>query len=257
MGIVVAPSIHMVESRPAAAQPLLKFDSCKYQAATLSSLNLSIRVPFLSALLLRRRMTLLPPPQLRLLRLPLIKLALRALNHRLLSRRLPSLGQIAILQILLKLGDIRAEAIIRNRKRAWPWDICVAVLDGSEERSVRGLGGKHGEESGLLGRTQARPSAGLEEHVVDVGFDEAAGGVRSDVDWVEDFTGGLLGWERLEGLGFLEVFEAFWSLASARWTSVWGTRWRCRFLCRRLPWGGFRAGFLGRWLCFRFRFAPG
>lgn len=96
------------------------------------------------------RMTLLAPPGLCLLRLPSVILACSTLDDGLLSGCLPRLGQVAVLEILLKLGDISAKAVVGDRECLWAWDIGVAIVDGGKEIVV-GVGRrKHRDQGGLL-----------------------------------------------------------------------------------------------------------
>jgi hypothetical protein len=112
----------------------------------------------------------LTPPQLRLGRLPFIKITSSTLNDRLPCEGLPSLRQVAVLEILLELRDVGAEAVVGEGECAWSRVFGSAALDLRKEHSVGGILREHRNQGRLLLVTEARPGSGLEKHVVDIGL---------------------------------------------------------------------------------------
>jgi hypothetical protein len=137
---------------------------------------------------------LLTPPQLRLGRFPFVKLASSTLYDCLPSEGLPCLPQMAVLEVFLEFCDVGAEAVVGEGEGPGSGVFGLATFDLCEERDVGGILREHRNEVYLLLVAETRPCCGLEEHVVDIGFCEAARGVGSDVDRIKDFSPAFRCW---------------------------------------------------------------
>lgn len=135
--------------------------------------------------------SVLTPPQLGLLLLPIVKFALGAFDHGLLSRSLPRLTKVAVFKVLLELGDVSTEEIEvdieLSRARIVDSGPGAKFID---ELDVDVVARQQSKNLKLLFRSQAGPRSRFEQHVEDISLFETAVGVGSDEDCLVDLAAG-------------------------------------------------------------------